>query len=271
MDKNQDFKFLWKSLATLPEVEAIALGGSRAGDQYDEKSDYDLYVYCQGIPNKEVRKALLEPYCQYLELNNTFWEVEDDAILNNGIPIDIIYRSLKDFDQSLHQVVKDHIAYNGYTTCLWHNLLNSKILYDPKGKLEKLQDQYDIEYPKALRQNIIHKNWRLLTNNLPSYDTQIHKAMDRKDLVSVNHRTAAFLESYFDLLFALNSLTHPGEKRMVTYLKEKATILPDHFEENINTLFEVLFTDPNQALQTLQAMIKEVALLLEKEKKSQEE
>lgn len=268
MNKNQDFQSLWKSLATLPEVEAIALGGSRAGNQYDENSDYDLYVYCQSIPNKETRKVLLEPYCQYLELNNTFWEVEDDAILNNGIPIDIIYRSLEDFDRSLHQVVQDHVAYNGYTTCLWHNLLKSKILYDPKGKLEKLQDQYEIEYPKALRQNIINKNWRLLTNNLPSYDTQIHKAMDRQDLVSVNHRTSAFLESYFDLLFALNSLTHPGEKRMVRYLKENATILPNHFEENINTLFEVLFTDPNQARQILQDMIAEVALLLEKEKKS---
>ena len=30
------FKLLWGEFATLPEVEAIALGGSRAGADYDE-------------------------------------------------------------------------------------------------------------------------------------------------------------------------------------------------------------------------------------------
>lgn len=44
------FKLLWGEFATLPEVVAIALGGSRAGADYDEKSDYDLYIYCTSIP-----------------------------------------------------------------------------------------------------------------------------------------------------------------------------------------------------------------------------
>ncbi len=266
MDEN--FQALWKSLATLPEVKAIALGGSRASEHYDAKSDYDLYVYCSSFPSKEDRQSILKSYCQYLELNNTFWELEDDAILNNGIPIDIIYRSIDDFEQSLHQVVKEKVAYNGYTTCLWHNLLNSQILYDPNQTLAQLQDTYRIDYPEALRQNIIQKNWRLLTNNLPSYDKQIQKAVERQDQVSVNHRTAAFLESYFDILFALNRLTHPGEKRMVAYLKENATILPKHFEDNLNLLFESLFTRPDQAFNTLQAMIAELAPLVEESKEA---
>ena len=36
---------LFKELSLLEEVEAIALGGSRAGENYDEKSDYDVYLY----------------------------------------------------------------------------------------------------------------------------------------------------------------------------------------------------------------------------------
>ena len=47
---------------------------------------------------------------------------------------------------------------------------------------------------------------------------------------------AAFIESYFDIIFAVNELTHPGEKRMISYAKEHAKILPKDFEENMNEL-----------------------------------
>lgn len=84
---------------------------------------------------------------------------------------------------------------------------------------------------------------------------QIKKAMIRKDWVSVDHRTAAFLESYFDIIFARNKLTHPGEKRMVRYAKEHAGILPINFEENLNCLLQNLFTDADKVSQTLTAII----------------
>lgn len=35
---------IFKKLTELEQVEAIALGGSRAGGNYDEKSDYDMYM-----------------------------------------------------------------------------------------------------------------------------------------------------------------------------------------------------------------------------------
>jgi len=252
------FKLLWNEFATLPEIEAIALGGSRASADYDEKSDYDLYIYCTRIPYESMRKRILEKYCHYMEIGNSFWELEDDCTLKNGIDIDILYRNIEDFSRTIHSVVVDHTAYNGYTTCMWHNLLHSQILYDKNGKLESLQNKYRIPYPDELRDNIISKNLRLLTGNLPSYDTQIKKAFTRRDMVSVNHRTTAFLESYFDIIFALNKLTHPGEKRMVQYVKEQAKILPADFEENLNKLFQNLFADSDKAMQTLGHMIVEL-------------
>lgn len=249
------FKMLWKEFATLAQIEAIALGGSRAGTDYDEKSDYDLYIYCTSIPDESVRKRILEKCCEYMEIGNSFWELEDDCTLKDGVDIDILYRNIGDFSQTIRAVVEEHIAYNGYTTCMWHNLLHSRILYDRNGELESLQNKYRIPYPDELRDNIIRKNLRLLTGNLPSYDKQIKKALDRKDMVSVNHRTAAFLESYFDIIFALNKLTHPGEKRMVEYAKEKAAILPADFEDNLNRLFQNLFTDSDKVVLTLGEMM----------------
>ncbi len=249
------FDLLWNEFAAHPEIEAIALGGSRAGTDFDEKSDYDLYVYCTDLLDASVRKRILEKYCRYMEIGNSFWELEDDCTLKDGVDIDILYRNIEDFSRTICSVVEEHTAYNGYTTCMWHNLLNCRILYDKSGKLENLQSKYKIPYPDELRDNIIKKNLRLLTGNLPSYDTQIKKAVARNDMVSINHRTAAFLESYFDIIFALNKLTHPGEKRIVRYLKEKAEILPADFEDNLSKLFQNLFTDSDKAVRTLEEMI----------------
>ena len=259
------FESLWKSFAALPQVEAIALGGSRAGEFFDEKSDYDLYIYCTSIPDESLRRPILEANCQYMEVGNHFWELEDDCTFKDGVDIDILYRNLEYFGNDVSAVVEQHYAHNGYTTCMWHNLLHSKILYDPQGKLAALQRRFDIPYPHALRTNIISQNMRLLTENLPSYDMQIKKAMGRGDLVSVNHRTAAYLESYFDVLFAYNRLTHPGEKRMVSYALTHAKALPAHFEEDLAALFGNLFTDADAALTALHSLTEHMQALVAQE------
>ena len=46
---------LFEELSELPQVEAIALGGSRAGKNFDEKSDYDVYLYCTAHVLEEKR------------------------------------------------------------------------------------------------------------------------------------------------------------------------------------------------------------------------
>lgn len=178
--------------------------------------------------------------------------------MKDGIDIDILYRNLEDFSQQIYSVVEEFTPSNGYTTCMWHNLLHCNILFDKNGKLEKLQNKYQISYPEELRRNIIQNNMNLLTGNLPSYDKQIEKVLIRKDIVSINHRVAAFLESYFDMIFAINRLTHPGEKRMITYAKTDASILPEAFEENLEGLFQNKFEDSEKTLEILKDIIIEL-------------
>ena len=233
---------LFAELAALPQVEAIALGGSRAGVHFDEKSDYDVYLYCTGLVPEEVRREILSRYCSYLEIGNHFWEYEDNCTLNNGIDIDILYRNLEDFTRDVADVVEACHGRNGYTTCMWHNLRTCKILYDENGRLATAKQRFDVPYPEALRQDILTRNWKLLRAAMPAYELQIQKAVKRGDLVSVNHRVSAFLESYFDLLFALNRQTHPGEKRLVKLCRESCSLLPENFEENLNVLLSHLFT-----------------------------
>ena len=251
---------LFEELSRLPQVEAIALGGSRATGRNDAKSDYDVYIYLTGPVEETCRRTILSKYCRYMEIGNTFWELEDDVTLLDGIDMDIIYRNLEDFARGIASVVDDCTAWNGYTTCMWHNLITSRIIFDRIGRLQKLQARYQIPYPQKLKENIISRNLNLLSGMLPSFDTQIQKAENRGDLVSVNHRVTEFLASYFDILFALNEMTHPGEKRMQHICAKECNILPEHFDSNLNRLFEDMFRKPIYPV--IRDMVEEVRKIL---------
>lgn len=238
-----DVEKLFEEISSIPQVEAIALGGSRATGRNDEKSDYDVYVYLTESVDETIRRSILEKYCQYMEISNSFWELEDDVTLKDGIDMDIIYRNMNDFENMVSSVVDNCVAWNGYTTCMWHNLITSKIVFDRNGNLQKLQEKYKIPYPKKLKENIISNNMKLLHGMLPSFDMQIEKAENRGDLVSVNHRVTEFLASYFDIIFALNEMTHPGEKRMQSICSKECKILPNNFDENLNRLFQGMFRE----------------------------
>ena len=238
-----DVNELFAALGALPQVEAIALGGSRATGRNDEKSDYDVYVYITAGIDEAERRRILEKYCAYMEIGNTFWELEDDVTLADGIDMDIIYRNLDGFGRTVASVVLDGNAWNGYTTCMWHNLITAKILVDKQGRLRALQEKFNVPYPRKLKENIIAKNLKLLSGMLPSYDAQIQKAERRGDRVSVNHRVTEFLASYFDILFAVNEMTHPGEKRMQSICAQECRILPENFDANLDRLFEGMFSE----------------------------
>ena len=245
---------LLKSLAELEQVEAIALGGSRAGTHFDEKSDYDVYVYVKAPVEEETRRRLLSEHCSYMEIGNHFWEYEDNCVLNNGIDIDILYRDLDDFCRGIENVAVRCQPSNSYTTCMWHNLLNCRILYDETGRLAAAKERYAIPYPEALKAAIVERQLKLLDSAMPAYPVQIRKAVKRGDLVSVNHRTAEFLASYFDLIFAINGKTHPGETRLTELCLAECSFLPEHFEENLESLFRHMYAAGEEQLKCLDAV-----------------
>lgn len=254
--------YIYEEFSKLTEVDAICLGGSRATLKYDDKSDYDIYIYCNKEIDKSKREKILSKYCSYMEVNNQYWELEDNCIMNDGIDLDIIYRNIIDFDKVIKNVVVDFNAYTGYTTCLWDNLIHSMIIFDRNDDLKKLQDKYNILYPDQLKQNIITKNRNLLNGFLPSYDKQIIKAIKRNDIISVNHRVTEFLASYFDIIFALNKVTHPGEKRLIEQCEKKCLILPKDFKDNLNSLLKNLYIDYQITINNIKIIIEELDKIL---------
>ena len=66
-------------------------------------------------------------------------------------------------------------------------------------------------------------NLPVLGGMIHSYEQQIRSAFCRRDRVSLNHRTAAWLASYFDILFAANRRYNPGEKRLLAHAQALPT------------------------------------------------
>ena len=255
---------LFAELSSLPQIEAIALGGSRAGTHFDEKSDYDIYLYCTAPLTKELRRSILSKYCSYVEYSNQFWELEDNGTFLNGIDFDLLMRDLDEFTADVAAVVEGCKVSNAYTTCMWHNLITCRVVFDRHGRLTAAKERFSVPYPEELRRNIISRGYRLLRSSMPAYEHQIAKAAARCDLVSVNHRTAAFLETYFDVLFAINRQTHPGEKRLITLCRERCSILPERFEENLQDLFSHLFTDGDQATADIHRIVDALSKIINK-------
>ncbi|MCL2311472.1 MAG: DUF4037 domain-containing protein [Firmicutes bacterium] len=234
--KNREFDEFITEISRINGIQAIVLGGSRTTKYSDNNADYDIYIYSENGINRDTRQEILSKYSDYYELSNNYWELEDNGLFKWGIYFDLIYRNLLDITKKIENVVENYQCHNGFTTCLWHNILNAEIIFDKNEIYTKMKKRFQVPYPKKLKENIIKRNMALLTNSIISYDKQISKSAYRKDYVNINNRLSAFFASYFDIIFAINELTHPGEKRIMEICNSNCKILPNGFEQNVNKL-----------------------------------
>lgn len=244
--------------AQVPQVLAVALAGSQTVMQSDSRSDLDIYIYHREEIPVKVRAAIAEKFAQRREINNQFWEVGDEWIeTHSGCRFDLMYRIPTWMEEQIDRILVRHQASVGYSTCFWWNLLRSFPLYDGEGWLQQLQQYAQQPYPEALKQAIVSKNYPILRHTISSYTHQIEIAIARRDWLSANHRTAAFLASYFDILFAINGVPHPGEKRLVQWVSQLCNRRPDNFEVHIQAVLEA--TTPTEADRSLLAGLNKLA------------
>jgi hypothetical protein len=223
----------------LPQVKAVTLAGSQVSGSAEQGSDIDLYVYLSAPLPVEARARIATVSAEYAEVDNQFWESGDEWIdATTGIHVDVMFRTMAWIEDQLDRVLRQHQASVGYSTCFWHNVVTSLPLYDRAGWFQRLQKDARQPYPEELRRAIVAKNYPILRQTASSYRYQLARAVARGDRVSVNHRVAAVLASYFDILFALNRLLHPGEKRLLEIATQQCELRPPEMELQIDELIE---------------------------------
>lgn len=258
MERLKEFLVKFKNFS---QVKAIAIGGSGTAKTSDILSDIDIYIFIdKDIPVIE-RENLIKQYSSKYEVGGEYFGSGDEFFVDElNQQLDVMYWGVNWFNDIVENVWVKHYPSNGYTTAFLYTLNNFQIIYDTDNWLLNLQKSIKTEYPKELKENIIKRNMMLMYDKpFASYYEQIEKAIKRNDIVSINHRISAFLASYFDVIFAVNELLHPGEKRLIQYSLNNCKILPKDFEENID---ELLVQPNSETLNLLNCIVENLRKIL---------
>ncbi len=256
---------LAEQFAIFPQVAAVALGGSQSSGSADVGSDIDLYVYTEKeIPLAE-QAALIKRSggATRSELNLPYWggvNMWIDAV--TGITVDCMYFGTDWIEEQVARVMDKHQPSLGYSTSFCRTVKQSIVLYDPRGWFQALQARSRQDYPEPLRHNIIAHNHPVLRSIMSSYLYQIENAVRRSDSVSINHRVAALLASYFDIVFALNRVLHPGEKRLLAFARNECPMLPTEIDEDVTAVLFATAAAKNDVVHHLNRLLDRLDELL---------
>jgi len=253
---------LTAAYAAVPEVLAIVQGGSRTIGRQDADSDLDLYVYSQdGVP-LPARRAVIESRAARFELDNRVAEIADIWTEREGsLPVEVIFRRTADFEAHFEYLFGHDEAKLGYSTSVWFNVRSSRILFDRSGWFARLQQLADRPYPEALARSIIALNVPLLKSGIFSRAKQIEVAVRRDDLVAVQLELTKLLESYFDVLFALNRTLYPGAKRQLLAMSFLSDV-PPGAAAAIENLLSYSVSTLNEVPQRVEALVQPLLSLL---------
>lgn len=223
-------------------IEGMAVVGSQASGYADDASDVDLFVYVRPDRDDEVLalrrrlgRELADP-TGFVSIQQTGHPYADAWRLPDaGIELDLMFWTTSWAEEELEwRLVRHQRQVGGPSTAFWRSIRDGLLVFDRAGWLEALQERARRPFPEELRAEILRYNLDLLGPENPfSFLHQLDKAVRRGDAVAANNRCAQWIVCYFDALFAVNRVLHPGEKRLIAFAKAECPSTPDGFESDI--------------------------------------
>jgi predicted nucleotidyltransferase len=249
----------------LPEVEAIAIAGSRAGGHAGETSDIDLYVYTNAPIPAATRELIGREFSEAVQVVDYWGDslVWTDA--DTGIELEVMFFSTEFMIDQVERRMIRHEPAPGWTTCFVYTVAISKILFERKYWLTELQKIALQPYPEPLAQAIVQYNFRMLRGIAPSFPNQIAQASKRGDLVSLNHRTAGLFACYFDIIFAVNRRLHPGNKRLLALTDKLCPKRPANMDRDVKAVLHASANGMQSINKQTTALIDSLEALLKAE------
>jgi hypothetical protein len=204
---------------------AVSLGGFRAKNLGDSRSDYDFRVYADRFKGPELTRT--QAWADFEAIWQS-WE-------HKGFRIDGAWcRRIADIDRDLTTSLVGEGATPDYDWTIWGyqlptDIAHQTIVADPDGVLKGWKARLEV-YPELLRQAILEKQMAILRYWRADY--HYLSKIERRDEVFLAGLSAKLVHSIMQVLFALNRSYFPGDGWNLR-LAEGLTIAPTDLSARI--------------------------------------
>lgn len=224
---------------TIPGVEAVAIGGSRAVGLADAASDTDAYAFYRGTPGStELRHAALARVADAGQVKESVAFGLECHFSQQDLPVELVFLDLAEVEGLLDRAFGEGLDDDAYPTAFLYTIANCVPIADT-GALARNKARL-AAYPMATRSRLLS----VLPEFLETYLDQIRGSQRRGDLPAVAHRVGHLVDTWFNLLFALNSQLQPGEKRLLVHAA-KLPVQPARMVARWNEALELGCADPD--------------------------
>lgn len=251
MDTSDLIEEIIVQLKTVPGVDAIVLGGSRARGTHTEASDIDLGLYYH--PSAPIDLAMLERVAREIDdehrenlvtgfggwgpwINGGCW------LKVKGVPVDFLYRDLEKVTRIIDDCRNGRIetVYQpghpfGFVSSIYlAEVALCRPLWDPHGTVEALKSQV-IPYPPGLKRAIVNSFWWEVDFSLMIAG----KSVKRGDVTYAAGSCFRAVTCLMQVLFAVNEQYWMNEKGAIALADgfEKA---PARLRERVEDAFSQL-------------------------------
>ena len=263
-------KSVAEKLSSLPCIEGIVLGGSRARGTHTEDSDIDIGIYYNSESfdltainqlatelDDENRSNLVVPPGAWGDwINGGGW------LLINGYHVDLILRDLKRVEQVMKDTEQGIVTANyqtghphGYISAMYRGeLAISKILYANDENFYEFKKQAE-RYPTALQKGLTEFFMFEAGFSLMFAENNI----DKDDVSYVCGHCFRSISSLNQVLFAVNKEYCINEKKAVKMI-ETFNIKPSGYKNRIDKIITLISSDMDQTragIDMLQELVNE--------------
>jgi predicted nucleotidyltransferase len=267
-------RLVTEKLSSMPFMEGIVLGGSRARGTHTKDSDIDIGIYYKSesfdinVINQlatelddEHRSNLVVPPGAWGDwVNGGGW------LIINGYHVDLILRDIKRVEQIIKDTEQGIVTANyqtghphGYISAMYRGeLAIGKIQYANDENFYEFKKQAE-RYPTALQKGLTEFFMFEAGFSLMFAENNIEK----DDVSYVCGHCFRSISSLNQVLFAINKEYCINEKKAVKMI-EDFKIKPSNYKERVDKLISLISTDVDctrKGIEILQRLVNEVEYL----------
>jgi len=223
----------------------IALGGAHAKGMADPASDIDLYLFANVVLPNDLRATLAAEHDPRIHDVYTWggqapFEQAGTDFMLEGIKVEIWLRAAHLVTDAINEaeagvVNREFVTWTTtgfYNHCALADIQAMVVLEDPNGLLAAWKRRV-ATYPDNLRSAIIAQH--LAAARFWPHNFHYATAVERCDLIYTTGIVQQVLHNLIQVLFALNRVYFPGDKKLAQALR-KLPSTPDRFAERVEAL-----------------------------------